>query len=118
MHQRDAEAVLLLADSLLGAGQPAAAATVLRGLAASGTADIRVTRLLVAALLEAGSYVEAEPAARELATQATGGDLAPALFFHAHALWGCGRTEECRRVVDRFAAALASDADGGKETTG
>lgn len=108
MHERDVEAVLLLADSLLGAGRPESAVPLLRGLEATDSRDVRIRRLLVRALLDAGDYAAAEPVADALTLAAAGDDLPPALFFHAHSLWGCGKVDESRRSVDRYAAALAA----------
>ena len=107
MDERESESVLLLARSLLGVGKPAEAAELLQGLAAARPDDAGIRRLLALALLELGKYVEAEPVARALAATATGKDVPPAIFFYAHALWGCGKLDECRRQVDRYAASLA-----------
>lgn len=107
MLERDAEAVLLLADSLLGVGKSGPAAELLRGLFAAGGGDVRVRRLLTRALVEAGDYAAAEPFARELAETAKRDERAPATFFYAYALWGNGKREECRRQIERYAAALA-----------
>ena len=107
MNERESEAILLLANSLLGVGKPAEAAELLRGLAEVDAKDVRIGRLLALALLSLGKYAEAEPVTRDLVRIAEGNDLPPALFFYAHALWGSGKLDECRRQVDRYAASLA-----------
>lgn len=107
MHERDAEAVLLLADSLIGVGKSAEAAELLRGLATLRRDDVRARRLLTRALLDIGDYAAAEPIAESLAGAAKGAELPPAVFFYAYALWGQGRLDECGRQIERYAAILA-----------
>ena len=109
MENRSLDATRLLAHVLLGSGKYAAARDLLRGVAEAAPDDARARRNLVHALLCLGEYAEAEPEARALASREAGGDMAVALFFHAHALWGCGRTVESRAVVDRYAELLAED---------
>jgi len=111
MDGRAFDATRLLVHVLMGAGKFAAARDLLRGMLAAAPDDAGVRRNLVRAHLGLGEYVEAEPVARMLAGQEAGDDRLPALFFHAHALWGSGRTEECRAVIERYAA-LRSGLDG------
>ena len=109
MDDRTFDATRLLVHALMGAGKFVAAKDLLRGMLAAAPDDAGVRRGLVRAHLGLGEYAAAEPPARTLAERETGDDRLPALFFHAHALWGCGRTEECRAVVERYAALRAGD---------
>ena len=106
MDSRSLDATRLLAHVLAGSGKYAAARDLLRGVLAAAPDDQATRRGLVHALLRLGEYAEAEPEARALAERETGPDRATALFFHAHALWGCGRTAESRAVVEQYAALL------------
>jgi hypothetical protein len=90
----------------MASGKFAAARDILLGLAAARPDDLPSRRNLVAAHLRLGDYAAAEPLARDLAERAAGDDRAPALFFLAYALWGCGRTADCRMVVDSYVEAL------------
>jgi thioredoxin-like negative regulator of GroEL len=106
MDSRALDATRLLAHALLGSGKYATARDLLRGVVAAAPDDQAARRGLVHTLLCLGEYEEAEPLTRELAKRETGGDGVAALFFHAHALWGCGRTTESRAVIERYAALL------------
>jgi len=108
VETRSLEATRLLAHVLLGSGRYGAARDLLRGVAAAAPGDLAARRGLARALLALGEYAEAEAVARDLAGRETGAGRPPALFFHAHALWGCGRVAECREAVRRYAAALAA----------
>ncbi|MCL2000313.1 MAG: tetratricopeptide repeat protein [Planctomycetes bacterium] len=112
VDSRAFDATRLLVHALLGSGKFAMARDILRGMLETAPDDAGTRRNLVRAHLGLGEYAEAEPAARVLAEQEAGDDRLPALFFHAHALWGCGRTVESRAVVDRYAALLHERADG------
>ncbi len=114
MDGRSLEATRMLAHGLLGAGRYAAARDLLLGVAAADPDDTGALRALARARLMLGEYAEAEPVARGLAERETGRDRICALFFHAHALWGCGREAECRRVVERYAALRAESVSGPK----
>ena len=109
MDSRSFDATRLLAHVLAGSGKYGAARDLLRGLLEAAPDNLSVRRSLVHAHLGLGEYAEAEPVARALTERESGENLPPALFFHAHALWGCGRTEECRAVVERYAALLAGN---------
>jgi Flp pilus assembly protein TadD len=106
MDEREVESVKLLIQSLMNAGRFAAARDLLAGLAETDAEDVFVQRNLVQAHLRLGDYEAAEPPARRLAEKTDGADEAPALFFHAYALWGCGRQDECRGVVAKYAESL------------
>lgn len=108
MDSRQAESLHLLAQALMGGGRFANAETILLGLIEVMPDDRFARRNLVECRLRQGKYAEAEPMAAELAASETGADLIPALFFHAHALWGSGRTEESEKVVQRYAQELAN----------
>jgi thioredoxin-like negative regulator of GroEL len=103
---READALRLLAHQFMNTGRFAQARDLLAGLSHSLPDDAFALRNLVCARLHLGEYAEAEPLAARLAAGAEGKDRAPALFFHAHALWGCGRTDECRAVVDNYIGEL------------
>lgn len=106
MEERETEAVRLLCHVLMGVGKYQRARDLLIGLAEAAPGDGWVERNLVLCRLRIGEYEEALPLATQLAEKAKGWDRIPALFFHAHALWCCGRLEECRRTVDDYAREL------------
>lgn len=108
MNERETESVKLLVLSLMDTGRFAAARDLLAGLAEAAPEDVFVARNLVRALLHLGEYEAAEQPARRLAARAEGREKAPALFFHAYALWGCNRREECAKVVNEYAQCLAN----------
>lgn len=109
---RQVEALRLLVHALAGAGRFAAARDLLLGLLAERPDDSFARRNLVHAHLGLGEYTAAEPLARELTGSETGPARAAAFFYHAHALWGLGRLEECRAAVERYAACLAAEQNG------
>ena len=109
MDTRSLDATRLLAHVLAGSGRHREARDLLLGILAADPGDAAARRSLVAARLALGEYDEAEPDARRVADTEEGAGRAPALFLHAHALWGCGRLDECRAAVDRYAASLAAE---------
>lgn len=109
MTERSREALLLLAHVLLDTGKYAAAATILEGILALDSTDMEASRGLLHALLHLGRFEEAERLSAELTPRETGRGRAPARFCRAHALWGCGRLEECRREVDKYAALVSEE---------
>jgi predicted Zn-dependent protease len=108
MEERELDAVRLLAGGLIAAGRFEAARDVLAGLIAANPGDSFAMRNLVRVRLALGEYAAAEPEARMLVGRASGADRAPARFFHANALWGAGRIDECRREVELYARELAA----------
>jgi thioredoxin-like negative regulator of GroEL len=108
VEERELEAARLLAGGLIDAGRFEAARDVLAGLIAADPGDLFARRNLVRVRLALGDYAAAEPEARMLAERASGPDRAPARFFHANALWGAGRIDECRREVELYARELAA----------
>ncbi len=106
---------MLLARALLDSGRNAEARTMLSGLVAAGEDNALVRRNLAVALLRQGEYAEAEPLASGLVKEARGAELAPALFFLAHALWGCGRVEESRQIVARYREAMENEKEDSKQ---
>lgn len=108
MDERKTESVKLLVQSLMDVGRFRAARDLLAGLAEADGDDPFVVRNLARTLLHLGEYVAAEPLARKAAERAVGRERAPALFFLAYALWGCGRREECGAAVEQYARCLAN----------
>lgn len=106
MEKRDLEAVRLLARTFVDAGRFAAAGDLLNGLIEIDPDDAFARRNLVLVRLRLGDYAGALPLARRLAEEADGTERAPALFFHAYALWGMGREAERQAEVERYAACL------------
>lgn len=109
MTERSREAVLLLAHVLLDTGKYSAAAKILAGLLSLNASDMEAARGMLHALLHLGRYEEAERLSADLVRRETGRGRAAVRFCRAHALWGCGRLEECRREVDRYAAIVAEE---------
>lgn len=107
MEERELEAVKLLCKVLVGTGKYLRASDLLSGLARQVPGDAWIERNLVLSLVRLGKFEDALPVARVLAGKAADGDKVPALFFHAYALWGCGKTEESRRVVEEYSRELA-----------
>ncbi|MDR1519802.1 MAG: tetratricopeptide repeat protein [Planctomycetota bacterium] len=107
MNERELDAMRLLAHSLAWAGRFAEASGLLRGILAVSPDDVQARRGLVHSLLRLGEYEEAELLARRLAAEEKGAERIPAIFFHAHSLWGCGRLDECRATVEEYAKTLA-----------
>lgn len=106
MDTRELDAVRLLAYAFIEAGKFAQARDLLLGVVEAAPEDVFARRNLLLARLRLGEFDEALPLARTLARTALNTDRVPALFFQAYALWGMGRREECREVVDRYAACL------------
>ncbi len=107
MDGREADAARLLARVFIEAGRFAQARDILSGLIEVDPDDAFARRNLVLVLLRLREYGAAEPLARRLVAGASGAERGPALFFHAYALWGLGREDECRDEVERYAACLA-----------
>lgn len=108
MDARELEAVRLLALCLANVGKFAEARDILKGVVKADPKDIRARRCLVSASLEIGDYAGAEPHALYLAETTEGKDKIPALFFLAHALWGQGNLEGCKKTVDKYVAAISA----------
>lgn len=109
MDARELEAASLLARCLANVGKNEEARDILQGVVAADPKDFRSRRLLVSVLLASGDYAGAEPHAALLAETTGGRDRAPALFFLAHAMWGMGNLNGCRRAVDDYVAAMERD---------
>ncbi len=107
MDEREFEAVKLLCRVLIGTGKYRRARELLSGLAESAPDDEWINRNLVFSLVRLGEFEAALPVAARLAGKAAAGDRAPALFFHAYALWGSGKTGESRRVVEEYSRELS-----------
>lgn|GEM_PF-2872294 len=115
MEEREFESVRLLCKVLVGTGKYRRARELLAGLVKAAPGDAWIERNLVLSLLRLGEFEDALPAAAGLAGRASGADRIPALFFHAYALWGCGRTEESRRVVEEYSRELSRRRGGDRD---
>lgn len=112
MEERELEAARLLAQCLVNVGKHVEAADILRAVVKADPGDYRARRCLVSAALAAGDYKGAEPHAVFLVETTRGEERIPALFFLAHAMWGMGNAQACRRAVEQYKAALAEHAAG------
>lgn len=107
MEEREYEAVQVLAELMVRSEKYQLARDLLQGLLELRPDDQKVRRNLVHTQLALKDYAGAEPLARGLVAESGGEDKVPALFFHAHALWGLDKLAESRSEVELYAKELA-----------
>lgn len=120
MREAPAEALLLLAYLLTAQGKHAKAVTILNGLAELLPGDDRVLRPLAHACLLDGRHAQAlevsEALLRPGGADLHGEALACALRLKAEALWGLGRRDEARNLLEESIRVNGADVEPGPDS--